>query len=176
MTIQFNYHPLAAIEDFWDNRNPPATEADFAAFESKHNVVVPMLLKKLFHISDGGFSEHGCVQANGLFLSMFPEWIPPIKKWEPFGEYIDSFSRDDDESLSFKRDYPDAFICYRHGFDVFSLFWNSPDPAKSEIGLLDMNAPMGASNRFVKMVVSSDPTKVFFSAVEKPAAKPAEKK
>ncbi|OYZ24384.1 MAG: hypothetical protein B7Y39_01630 [Bdellovibrio sp. 28-41-41] len=164
--MKFTYHPLAAIEDFWDNRNPPAAESEFTEFETKHKISVPMLLKKLFIISNGGFSEHGSIQSNGLFLSMFPEWIPPISKWEPFSEYVDSFSLDDDESLSFKRDYPDAFICYRHGFDVFSLFWNSPDPSKSEIGLLDMNAPVGAADRFVKLTVGSDPTQVFFSAVE----------
>lgn len=161
-TPEVTYIPLKSIDEFWADKKAPATEQDFADFETKYGMKIPLLLKSLFRISNGGRTNYSCVKIGDNYFGYFPEWIQPIKTWEPFADYVSDFGLDDDDTLDFLKKDSAGVICYRHGFDVFSLFWNSVNLGGSLIGCVDLNAQPHEYDYFVKGEVSNDPVGVFF--------------
>ena len=152
---------LGKVENFWDKRNEPATEADFHAFETSNGIIIPNLIKSLYLVSNGGFPDFRYVKSGNHFHSMFFEWIPAVKKFELFKGYVGDFGLDDEETLNFFNKDTNAVIWHRHGFEYFVLFWPNSEPNICDLGILDLAAPEGDPSRLVKFQVGSDPVGVF---------------
>lgn len=162
--MKVTYTKLNTLDEFWQIKKEPATELDFQTIEKEKSIKIPVLIKKIYSLSNGGRTEFSCLKKDDKYYGVFPEWIPPMKEWQSFKSYVDDFGLDDEDSLEIYNTHPDAIICYRHGFEVFTLFWSSTGSEQTEMAYLDFNAPVGSPDRFVRCILSSDATEHFYQA------------
>ena len=146
--------------DFWDasELTSPVSEQAFNAFAEKYGYPVPTALRTLYAISNGGWTDYIYVISSDKKIAYCPSnRLPQIEDWEALSSYVQSFDLDDEDTLTVRKNLPQAHIVFRYGFEFFFVFWYEKSIQTHHFAVIDLTEQVK-----IKPIQSGVPCNMFF--------------